>query len=420
VTRKGARRLLLTSTRGAAAPGARELVAELAALGASVTITACDMADRQAVTALFDSIPADQPLAAVMHAAGVLDDGVVSELTAQQVDTVLRPKVDGALILHELTRTLDLAGFVMFSSLAGTIGGTGQANYAAANSFLDALAQHRRASGMQALSLAWGLWEERSGMTTKLDAADLSRMARAGVEPLSSEEALELFDLARTLDEPVLVPVRLVIEALRANVGDSAVPMLLRNLIRTPVRRTVAESEPPIDPADALPHRLAAMAEAERRVTLLGLVRSHAATVLGYAGSEAIESERGFLELGFDSLSAVELRNRLSVATGLRLPATLLFDYPSSSALAGYLYGELVPDVPSSFVPALSELDKVEIALPEILADEDARGTLSRRLQDLLAKVAAGAAGAAGIEEKLEGASDDEMFDFIDNDLGLS
>ncbi|MEV7045355.1 type I polyketide synthase [Amycolatopsis sp. NPDC051061] len=419
VTARGARRLVLTSRRGPAAEGARELVEELTAWGADVTMAACDVADRDSLAALLAAVPAEHPLTAVVHTAGVLDDGVVSALTTRQLDTALRPKVDAAWHLHELTAGMNLAGFVVFSSLAGTFGGTGQANYAAANAFLDALAHVRRAQGLPGLSLAWGLWAERSGMTGKLGEADLSRLARGGVEPMPSEEGLDLFDVACTLDEAVLLPVRLVVEAMRDRVGEDAIPVILRSLIRTPVRRAVRATTAPADPVDSLTHRLAGMSEAERDGALLDLVRTHAATVLGYAGPDAIEPDRGFLELGFDSLSAVELRNLLGAATGLRLPATLLFDYPSTTVLVEYLRSELVPDVPAAILPALAELDRVEFALPELLADAQARETLGSRLQELLARVNGASATATAVEERLESATDDEMFALIDElDLG--
>ncbi|MEV4148837.1 type I polyketide synthase [Amycolatopsis sp. NPDC049691] len=411
VAARGARRLVLTSRRGPAAEGAAELVAELTAWGADVTMAACDVADRDSLAALLAAIPAEHPLTAVVHTAGVLDDGVVSALTTRQLDTALRPKVDAAWHLHELTAGMNLAGFVVFSSLAGTFGGTGQANYAAANAFLDALAHVRRAEGLPALSLAWGLWAERSGMTGKLGEADLSRLARGGVEPMPSDEGLDLFDVACALDEAVLLPVRLVVEAMRDRVGEDAIPVILRSLIRTPVRRAVRAAV--ADPVDSLTHRLAGMSEAERDGALLELVRTHAATVLGYAGPDAIEPDRGFLELGFDSLSAVELRNLLGAATGLRLPATLLFDYPSTTVLVEYLRAELVPDVPAAILPALAELDRVEFALPELLADTQARATLGARLQELLSRVN-GAGPVTAVEERLETATDDEMFALID------
>jgi acyl carrier protein len=416
VAEHGVRHLLLTSRGGRSAPGAAELEAELAGLGARVRVEACDVADRDALAALLATIPAERPLTGVVHTAGVLDDGVISSLTPERLETVFRPKIDAALNLHELTRGLDLKAFVVFSSLAGTFGGTGQGNYAAANAFLDALAHHRRALGLPGLSLAWGLWAERSGMTGKLDDADLKRMERGGVAPLTSEEGLALFDVACTVDAPVLVPVRLVIDAIRARAGVDAVPALLRGLVRTPVRRAVPAA-PDGGTAGTPPELLAAASPAERERIVLDLVRREAAVVLGYPGAEAIEAERGFLELGFDSLTAVELRNRVAGATGLRLPATLLFDYPSPLALAGYLLERLAPADAGSLTAVLADLDRFEERLAALLADEEARGTLSRRLTGLLSKVSArpGDAVAAAIES----ATDDEIFRLIDNDLGL-
>ncbi|HEX4701523.1 MAG TPA: beta-ketoacyl reductase, partial [Pseudonocardiaceae bacterium] len=412
VTEHGIRHLLLTSRSGANAPGATELAAELAGLGADVTTVACDVSDRSALTTLLAGIPADRPLRAVVHTAGVLDDGVVSSMTPERVDAVLRPKVDAALALHELTAHLDLSAFVVFSSLAGTFGGTGQANYAAANAFLDALAYHRRSLGLPALSLAWGLWAQSSGMTGKLGDADLLRMARGGVAPLSTEEGLGLFDVACTVDDAVLVPMRMVVDAIRNRMGPDAVPALLRDLIRTPTRRAVVPTAATAASVATLRERLAELTVGERDRAMLDLVRREAATVLGYAGPDAVEAERGFLELGFDSLTAVELRNRLNAATGLTLPVTVLFDYPSSVALARQLRDVLAPDDGDTQV-ALAELDRV---LARLADDTDTRSQLAARLQDMLARLATGDA----VGTKIDLASDDEMFDFIENELGLS
>ncbi|MFC5184935.1 SDR family NAD(P)-dependent oxidoreductase [Actinomadura harenae] len=427
--------LLLVSRSGRDAAGADALLAELDGLGARARLVSCDAADRDALARLLDTIPAERPLTAVVHTAGVLDDAVVSALTPGQLDTVLRPKVDAALNLDELTRHLDLSAFVMFSSLAGTFGGTGQGNYAAANAFLDALAYRRRARGLPARSLAWGLWAERSGMTGKLDDADLRRLERGGVTPLSSEEGLALLDACRALDEPVLVPARLVTEAIRARVGDDAVPAIMRGLIRAPARRAAAS--PSSAEAGPLLERAAAMTPQERRRAVFDLVRDETATVLGYAGEETVDAERGFLELGFDSLTAVELRNRLGRAAGVPLPATLVFDHPSPAALAVFLDGLLRPE--RTAVPALlAGLDALEPLLDDAdPLDPDAldglRDTLTARLRRLLARLGeppappASAASAASADEadpdigsRLDSATDDEVFDFIDRDLGLS
>ncbi|MGV9856558.1 beta-ketoacyl synthase N-terminal-like domain-containing protein, partial [Streptomyces sp. NPDC003442] len=346
----GVRHLLLVSRRGPAADGMGELRSELAELGAGVTVAACDAADREALAGLLGAIPAAHPLTAVIHAAGVLDDGVVDALNPERLDRVLRPKVDAAWNLHELTADRDLAAFVLYSSVVATIGNAGQANYAAANAFLDSLAQHRTARGLAAQSLAWGLWEQRSGMSGHLDDADVRRMARSGIRPLPNAEGLELFDAARAAGDATLVPVRLDLAELRkraasaaATPGQDAVPAHLRGLVRTPVRRVVragggggaAERD-----ESSFGRRLAVLPAADRDPFLLDLVREHAAGVLGLAAPDDIEATRAFREVGFDSLTAVELRNRLGAATGLRLPTTLLFDYPTPAVLVDHLRRE--------------------------------------------------------------------------------
>ncbi|MEW9534740.1 type I polyketide synthase, partial [Microbispora sp. NPDC049125] len=325
VTVRGVRRLVLTSRRGLEAPGAGELVSELEELGASVAVVACDVADRDAVAALL----ADHPVDAVVHTAGVLDDGVITSLTPERVEKVLRPKVDAALNLHELAG--DVRAFVLFSSASGVFGNPGQGNYAAANAFLDGLAAYRRSRGLAAVSLAWGLWEQAGGMAGGLDAADVERMGRGGVAPLSVGQGLELFDAALGADRPVLVPIRLDLAAMAAS---GAVPSIMRGLVRTPARRTVDASA---GAGTALAGRLAELSPAEQDKLLIAVIRTQAAAVLGHASADGIEPGKAFKELGFDSLTAVELRNRLNAATGLRLPATLIFDYPTPAALAGYL-----------------------------------------------------------------------------------
>ncbi|MEV4753477.1 beta-ketoacyl reductase, partial [Streptosporangium sp. NPDC049248] len=230
VAERGVRRLLLAGRRGLDAPGAVELRAELVAHGVEVEIAACDVADRDQVAALLARVPADHPLTAIIHTAGVLDDGTIPSLTAGRLDAVLRPKVDAAWHLHELSADLDLAGFIVFSSVAGTFGGAGQGNYAAANAFLDALAEFRRAQGLAGLSLAWGPWAQEAGMTGGLDEVDLRRMARMGMLALTVEQGLALFDAAGAVDRAAAVaPVRLDLAAVRAG-GE--VPYLLRGLVR--------------------------------------------------------------------------------------------------------------------------------------------------------------------------------------------
>ncbi|HZB47786.1 MAG TPA: SDR family NAD(P)-dependent oxidoreductase, partial [Mycobacteriales bacterium] len=324
-TAYGVRRLLLVSRRGPDAPGARELAAEL---GPEVRVAACDVADRDQLAALLGSV--EHPLTAVVHAAGVLDDGTVESLTTQRLDRVSRPKLAAALHLHELTADLDLSAFVLFSSVAALVGSPGQGNYAAANAGLDALAAHRRAHRLPASSLGWGPWT--TGMAGELDEAELTRLRRLGLEPLTVEAGLELFDRALGVDRAVLAPVRLDLGALRTQARSGLLPAVLRGLAPAPRTRGADGS---------LAQRLAGVRGADRERMLLDVVRGHAAAVLGHVVTGAVEPGRGFKELGFDSLAAVELRNRLSQATGLRLPTTLVFDHPSPAEVAAFLLAEL-------------------------------------------------------------------------------
>uniref|UniRef100_UPI002AD1F32E SDR family NAD(P)-dependent oxidoreductase n=1 Tax=Frankia sp. Cas3 TaxID=3073926 RepID=UPI002AD1F32E len=340
----GARHLLLVSRRGLDAPGAARLRDELVGLGAEVTVAACDVADRRALAALLATVPACHPLTAVIHTAGVLDDGVVATMTPEQLVAVLRPKIDAACNLHELTRDADLAAFVLYSSIAGLLGAAGQANYAAANAFLDALAWHRRTLGLPALSLAWGLWGEASGMTSHLVEADLRRMTRSGLLPLSAEDGMALFDAADGVAEPVVVPTRLDAAAVRRGpLGSSPLP---RGLTRPASRRAgvtgdAVDGAGGADGTISLVDRLTPMTEVERRRTLVDLVVFEVAAVLGHADPDAVDRDRAFREIGFDSLTAVELRNRLVSLSGQRLPATLVFDYPTPLELAEFLHERL-------------------------------------------------------------------------------
>ncbi|MCX4769690.1 type I polyketide synthase [Streptomyces sp. NBC_01285] len=340
VTAHGVRGLLLTGRRGADAPGAQELRSELTALGAEVTITACDAADRDALAEVLAAVPERLPLSAVVHAAGVLDDALVDSLDDTRLDTVLRPKADGAWNLHELTRDSDLSAFVLFSSTATLLDGAGQGNYAAANVFLDALATHRAALGLPATSLAWGLWTGTGGMGGALDEAALRRIERLGLQPLSVAENLALLDRAITTEaHPAVVPVRLNLRTLNARADEA--PALLRALVRPP-RRAVGGGGVSVE--QSLARSLGGLTRPERGEALLDLVRTQVAAVLGHDGPERVVTTRAFNEMGFDSLAAVELRNRLGSATGLPLTATLVFDYPSPAALADHLASRLGGD----------------------------------------------------------------------------
>ncbi|WP_425580063.1 SDR family NAD(P)-dependent oxidoreductase [Streptomyces coeruleoprunus] len=346
VTAYGARHLLLVGRRGTAAPGATELLAELEELGADVTLAACDTADRDAVAGLLAGIPAAHPLTAVVHSAGVIDDSVVDTLTPERVDTVLRPKVDAAVNLHELTEGTPLDAFVVFSSVAGTLGGAGQANYAAANVFLDALAQRRRAAGLPATSIAWGLWAEHSGLAATLADTDIKRLGRSGIAPLATEDGLALFDAAvADGSRAAVVAARIDTTALRAP-GHGTVPAVLRGLVRTPVRRTANAGD------SSLAQRLRALPEGDRARTVRDLVATEAAAVLGRSPIGEAEVDRAFEELGFDSLTVVELRHRLTAATGLRLPAAVAFDHPNVAALAAHILDGLIGTENPDAVPA--------------------------------------------------------------------
>ncbi|MFF8432461.1 SDR family NAD(P)-dependent oxidoreductase, partial [Streptomyces sp. NPDC016566] len=333
VAEHGVRDLLLVSRRGPAAEGAAELAAELAELGAEARIEACDAADPDAVADLI----ARHPVRAVVHTAGVLDDGIVTSLTPERLATVLRPKVDAAWNLHRATQHLDLTAFVLFSSVSGIFGGPGQANYAAGNTFLDALAEHRRAHGLPGQSQAWGPWTRDGGMIGTLSETDVQRIARTGMPELTPAEGAALFDAALRVPDAVALPVRFDFTALRA---QDEVPGMLRGLVR-PGRR-IRRSAAAASPATAgLTQTLSRLAADERRDVLLDLVRSQAALVLGHTDPSHVDPTRAFQELGFDSLTAVELRNRLGKATGLHLPATVVFDYPSVEAVVDLLLDEL-------------------------------------------------------------------------------
>lgn len=386
VAEHGVRHLLLAGRRGPAAEGVEAFTAELRELGARVRIAACDTADRAQLEALLAGVAQERPLCAVVHAAGVLDDGVLTSLTPDRLAAVLRAKADGALLLDELTGHQELSAFVLFSSAAGVLGSPGQGNYAAANAVLDAVAHRRRAAGRPALSLAWGLWAEGSGMTGHLDGGDRARIGRAGMAPLPTADALDLFSAALASEEPFLVPARVDLRAVRSRAAYGPLPPLLRGLVRLPGARRgrrAADRAPSggADEAARLRERLGRQSEGERRGTLLRLVRSHVAAVLGHAGSESVSESRAFRELGFDSLTAVELRNRLKVATGLALRATLAFDFPTPVALAEHLTARLLP---ADAVPAVGG-EELRGLLSSIPVDRLREAGLLDRLLELAA-----------------------------------
>ena len=327
----GVDRLLLVSRQGPQAPGAQALEQELVELGAQVTIAACDAADRAQLQALLQSTPAADSLTAVIHASAVFENGLVESMTPEQLDNVLAPKLDAALHLHELTEDLDLQAFVLFSSMAATFGGPGQGNYAAANALLDALAQHRRARKLAGTALAWGLWGE-VGMGRYLGERDMQRMVgAAGFDVLALTQGLELFDQALVSGEAAVLLAPLDKRALRPQARAGTLPPLLAGLAPAASRGGTRR------PRGWLVSHMAATAADERRSALIAIVGTRVAAVLGHSSAEGLDLGQSFLELGFDSLAGVELRNWLNAATGLSLPATLAFDHPTPVALAEHL-----------------------------------------------------------------------------------
>jgi NADPH:quinone reductase-like Zn-dependent oxidoreductase/acyl carrier protein len=412
VAERGVRHLLLSSRRGLESPGAVELQAELVAAGAQVQISQCDVADRDALAELLTQIPAEHPLTAVVHTAGLLDDGMAGSLTREQLDRVLVPKADASWNLHELTKDLDLAGFVMYSSIAGIMGGAGQANYAAANTFMDGLAAHRRSQGLSATSLAWSAWAPGVGMTAALSESHLARINSNGLPPISLEQGMSMFDTATTSDEPLVVLV-----GMRAGAVGSAteVPAMLRSLVRAPRQAAAAAV------GATITSELAGMGDVARSRFLLNLVRGEVAKVLALASGDKVDARQEFRELGFDSLTSVELRNRLSVVTGLRLPATLVFDYPTPTVMAERLATELVVEDAAVEVPSvLTELDRIEIAMLASDPDDDTRAGVTKRLRRLLAQWSSSTKETEEetVTQRLESASTDEVYDFIDRELG--
>ncbi|MFH9065401.1 SDR family NAD(P)-dependent oxidoreductase, partial [Streptomyces coeruleorubidus] len=473
--RHGVRRMLLLSRRGPAAPRAHRLVADLARLGVQAEAVACDVADRDALEKVLDAVPAAHPLTGVVHAAGVLDNGLLTDLTPQRVDAVLRPKADAAWHLHELTEGGDLSAFVLFSSSTAVLGGPGQGHYAAANAFLDALAGRRAADGLAATSIAWGLWDSadlhdtashdspttaaddhdhdhdhghgedgtpdrahggngtpdrtpggnsraHSGINACLSDAGRRRYAQEGFRAIRVSDGLRLLDAALTDGEAQLVALPFDTAAMR---GNRQVPSVFHGLVPAPNRRGAAGPAAAHQASDtpAFVAKLAALPGTERQDALLGAVRAEVAAVLGHADSQGVAADRPFHSLGFDSMTAEDLRNRLVALTGLRLPSTLAFDHPNPEALAAHLLERMAL---STDAGPLADLDRVEAAL---LAATDAqvRDAIAARLQDLLARTA-GAGCAPGapdtpdtaheVAASLEDASAEDLIAFIDTQLG--
>ncbi|WP_445785684.1 type I polyketide synthase [Streptomyces malaysiensis] len=436
LARNGADHLVLASRRGPEAPGAVELEAELTGLGAKVTLAACDVTDRAALAETLAAIPADQPLTAVVHTAAVIEDGVIEGLTPDQAERVLRLKVDATRHLHELTRDLDLTAFVLCSHFSATFGAPGQGNQAPGNAFLHAFAEQRRADGLPATALTFGPW----GDGGTVDGAVGDRMRRHGINEMAPEPATATLQHALDRDETALTVIDMDWRRFTlAFTADRARPLLhdLPEAREVVEEMAAAETEGTGAAAGAaLAGQLAALPETERERVLLDLVRSAVAAVLGHSGAQAIEAGRAFKELGFDSLTAVELRNRLGAASGLKLPPSLIFDHPTPAAVAAYLRAGIAPDEAADGTAVLDELDKLETALTGTAPDNITRARITMRLQSLLAKwnesdgtavTAEPAAAAAAPErpakdtvdaEQLQSASDEELFAFINKGLG--
>ncbi len=380
--RHGVRQLLLVSRSGDNAPGVPELVERLENHGAKVRVAACDVADRGELAALL----ATTSLTGVVHAAGVLDDATVAGLTPEQVEHVLRPKLDAARLLHELTADHPVQAFVLFSSVAAVLGNRGQGNYAAANATLDALAVQRRELGLPGVSIAWGLWSVATGMTAGMSGTDRARLT--GVTPITGEQGLAMFDAALGAEGHVV--------ASRWDLtGD--VPPVLRGLVRAPRRASVATAAVE---ESGLIGRLAGLDRTEAGVVLTEFVRQQVAVALGHRSPGTVEGDKPFSELGIDSLTSVELRNRIGAETGLKLPASLLFNHPTVALLTGHLLDELAP-------AALEPEDVLREQLDRALTDlgQERLVTALREALDRLG------------ESSLELASDEEIFAFIDTQL---
>ncbi|WP_189269712.1 type I polyketide synthase, partial [Streptomyces fuscichromogenes] len=407
----GVRRFLLLSRRGPAAEGAAELLEELRAAGAQAVLAACDVGDRDALAEVLGTVDPGHPLTGVFHTAGVLDDGVVQSLDAGRLARVWRPKADGARYLHELTRDGELAAFVLFSSVAGQAGNAGQATYAAANTFLDALAHHRRALGLAATSVAWGLWQG----TGEQDGMGAARTGLGGLRALTVPEGLALLDAVLGDPRPLLVAARFDLAGLRERAEAGTLAARLRGLVRRSAARGARGGGVPLS------ERFSALGRAEQLELCLRLVRTTVAAVLGHLDDSRIEDEQPFKSVGFDSLTAVELRNRLSAAAGVPLPATLVFDYPTPVDLARYLWQTCRP--PQAPAPVLAELDRLEAALAaDTDTDDGLRRAVAGRLERLLAELLPASGRAAGEEAdavaRIQDASAAEIFDLIDEEFG--
>jgi NAD(P)-dependent dehydrogenase (short-subunit alcohol dehydrogenase family)/acyl carrier protein len=403
----GAEHLVLASRRGPDAPGADELRAELTAAGAAVTIASCDVGDRDALAELLAAIPADRPLSAVVHTAAVLDDGLIEMLTADQLGRAL----------HELTRDADLAAFVLFSSFGGIVGAPGQGNYAPGNAFLDALAEHRRGQGLVATSVAWGAW----GGGGMADGPFGQTLHRHGLRDMAPELAVAALAQAVERDEGCLLIADIDWERFFVAFTATRPAPLLDDVPE--VRRMVQAGFGPTQGAGDEPHafvqRLVGLSEAEQDALVLETVREQVAAVLNLSGPEAVGVKRAFQEIGFDSVTAVELRNRLAAKTRLRMPVTLAFDHPTPGQLAAYVREQLMRDGDTVAAAALLDLDRVETALAAVAPGDAGRARILARMQALIDGVRGGPAGGP-VAEDLSAASDEEMYELLGTKFGIS
>ncbi|MES4904969.1 MULTISPECIES: type I polyketide synthase [unclassified Streptomyces] len=415
----GAAHLLLTSRRGPDAPGAGELAAELRALGATVTVAACDAADREAMRCVLEAIPDEHPLSTVIHAAGVSEQELIADVDDAHLDRMLAPKALAARHLHELTQHLDLSAFIMFSSVTASWGSGGQAAYAAANAYLDALAEHRRGLGLPATSVAWGLWGA-VGMATSAEEIDFFR--RRGIHPLDPDLAVASLQQAVERREAGAVIAAVDWRRFLASFTALRPSPLLSDLPEAATARTEEPSRASEEEADPLRRKLAGSPPAERHHILVRHVQAHAASTLGHDDADAVPPTKPFQELGFDSITAVQLRDRLNAGTGLRLPTTVLFDYPSAEELARHLHGLLGAEAASGEQQLMSELDGWDAGHAPDAVDEAARARIAARLRLLADKWAdpARTAGAAGSHHDLETATAEEIFDLITTEFGKS
>ncbi|WP_280309506.1 SDR family NAD(P)-dependent oxidoreductase [Nocardia abscessus] len=408
-THHGVRHLMLLSRRGAKVEGGTDLVHELAQLGATAELVSCDVADRDALSAVVATIPPGRRLTGVVHTAGVVQDGLIESISHQSVEAVLGPKAEGAFNLHQLTESSNVSLFVMFSSSVAVLGSAGQGCYAAANSYLDALARQRRQQGLPAVSIGWGLWANSAGMTRELNDLQHRRISRLGLTPMTDSQALTAFDAAISGSPAHVIGATFNLSTLRAQAADGEIGSLLRGLIADPVNSTRASN--PRCPVGSLKDRLATMSDAERQETLIDTVKSAAAACLGFSSGDSIDTDRAFRDVGFDSLAAVELRNRLNSVADLALPATLTFDYPTPALLAAQL-GTLL-SIPHSPTPDRTDalFDRLTSVVAELLTVSDGSPDVRTRIHTVLSVLAP---DVAARQDQFDDMSDDELFSYME------